>query len=168
MIVLLNILGILGLSVACLLVAGWIIPKTFRWKTREIFQAPADKIYSSLLDIGGLSSRQTEIRKIDQIAGDEHQSPRWRVTYAAGRSAHFEITERIPGQLVEVTVTNRSIGMSGKWRYQIEGRQGFTIVTLSEESHTSNILTRSLFLFTGRRSILRKELRNLKRVLGER
>ena len=165
--ILFTIVGIIALLFLIFVIIGILAPRSHEGKVSATYDNSPEEIWRILSDIESLPDRRREIVDIEILEPSADGFKRWKELTDMRGYAIFEMLAEVENELIEISMTESTFGITGTWKYEIQEIDSSTTVTITENSTTCKILVRSMLTIAGRNATLKQELKNLEKALKE-
>ena len=147
---------------------GYFAPVEYSGRTSKTITLSRSSLWQVANDVGSLPKRRSDITSFEVLRKDGDNVLRWREGYSLGRTAIFEVIERVPEEKLVIEMMQSSFGMRGTWTYEFSGEEVFTTLAILEKSETQSIWHRAWKTILGRNSDIRSDLASIERAAAER
>jgi ribosome-associated toxin RatA of RatAB toxin-antitoxin module len=147
---LLIIAGVIVLFFAVLLTFGAFADIHYEGTETKTIAGTPEQVWSVLTDVERYSGARHEVKRVEILPVDEKGLKAWREHTNIHGAMTYQVLEEIPREKMTIQMVKSDFGLSGVWTFNLEEKNGETVVSLREVSDARDLLMRSILNAIGR------------------
>ena len=157
-------LGCLILLIVVVVLVGAMLPRQHVASRSAAFETSPERLFAF---VDGPQTWRSGVAKYEVVTEQGH-AKRWRETDRRGETITYEAVDRRPPSLLKTQIVTKNLPYSGTWTIALDGRDGTTVVRVTEEGEVYNPLFRFVSRFViGHASSIESYLHDLGKAAGQ-
>ncbi|HEU4387910.1 MAG TPA: SRPBCC family protein [Blastocatellia bacterium] len=159
-------LAVVVLLVVVVAVVGALLPKAHVATRSARFKQSPEVVWQTITDVDAFPSWRADVKNVERLP-DRDGRPVWREIGSHG-SITLEVIESDPPRRLVGKIADPNLPFGGNWTYEIEGVEGGSTLTITENGEVYNPIFRFVSKFImGHHKSIEDYLRAMGKKFGE-
>lgn len=156
-------LGGLAMLIGLFFLGGKFADVNYVGTRSEIINAPVAQVWKIVGNSKEFSNMESEDYSDEILNKKMPELHLWSQLPNIGSAISLEVINQSPLEFIEVKMNDNGLGMTGTWKYEFEPEGEQTKITITENSVTEGLFTRSLLNVLGRDANMDLHLKAIKK-----
>jgi uncharacterized protein YndB with AHSA1/START domain len=157
--------GIVVALVACVVVAGNVVPRAHVTSVRVVLTRPPAEVFAALADPAGQRAWRGDLRAVEMLPPQDGKVV-FRETTSMGK-VRYVVDESVENRRRVTRILDEDLGYRGRWVFDLAPEGAGTRLTVTEEGEVTSFVFRALSPLFSKSATIEAFLRALAAKFGE-